>query len=321
MALAWVFWGLAAPAAMAAGACAGPLSIGPSTSPVLEPIGAGVWRVPAARGEPTPANGGATAQLVLAVDHDRLWLVGTGPTPAFGAALACAVERSTGRHVTDVIVTRAAPELAMGNLAFAGARLRALPDVIETMRARCGQCMARSKVRLGAAGESLSDEAIRVPDAAIGVANQTHGHIGPFEWLGVERAPGEHLLVLKLTEPLAGPFVIAQGLLWAGDVPDLRDTQSVAMLASLRALQAFAGDARLLGEQGDIAQPTEIARHIDYIESLQSAVRGHLARGAAQGAAGSEVDLPAFAALPGYAARHPLNVQHVWRELEPEVFR
>ena len=288
---------------------------------MLESIGTGVWRVAAARGEPTPANGGATAQLVLAIEGDRLWLIGTGPTPAFGTALACSIEQSTGRHVTDVIVTRAAPELAMGNLAFAGARLWALPDVIEAMRARCGQCMARSRARLGAAGESLLDEAIRVPDSGIGAAHQTPGRIGPFEWLGVERAPGEHLLVLKLTIPHASPLVIAQGLLWPGDVPDLHDTQSVAMLTSLRALQAFAGNARLLGEQGDIAQPAEIGRHIDYIESLQSAVRGHLARGDVQGAAGSEVDLPAFSALPGYALRHPLNVQHVWRELEPEVFR
>ncbi len=295
---------------------------------MLESVGTDLWRVQAAHGDPAAANGGATAQLVLAIDHDRLWLIGTGPTPAYGAALACTIERTTGRHVTDVIVTRAAPELSMGNLAFADARLWALPEVIEAMRARCGQCMARSKARLGAAGESLSDEAIRVPNLPIGVAHQIRGRIGPFDWLSVERAPGEHLLALKLTAPRASrqadqasPLVIAQGLLWAGDVPDLRDTHSEAMLASLRALQHLSGGARLLGEQGGIAQPVEIARHIDYIESLRSAVRRHLTRGDVQGAAGSEVDLPAFATLPGYALRHPLNVQHVWRELEPEVFR
>ncbi|CAN5466791.1 hypothetical protein BH11PSE9_BH11PSE9_27380 [soil metagenome] len=284
-----------------------------------------MWRVPAASGEPTPANGGATAQLVLVIDHDRLWtnhdrlwLIGTGPTPAFGAALACDIERTTGRRVTDVIVTRAAPELSMGNVAFANARLWALPDVIDAMRERCGQCMARSKARLGEAGESLSDEAIRVPGRPIGAAHRAEGRIGPFDWLAVERAPGEQVLVLKLK---ASAVVVAQGLLWAGDVPDLRDTRSDAMLASLRALQAFAGGARVLGEQGGVAGLGGIAGHIAYIEALRSAVRGHLARGDVQGAAGSEVDLPAFATLPGYALRHPLNVQRVWRELEPDVFR
>ncbi|CAN5903952.1 hypothetical protein BH11PSE8_BH11PSE8_21720 [soil metagenome] len=336
LALALAFVGLAAPEANAAPSCTWSSPAESSAAPVPERLGANVWGVRAAVGEPTPANGGVVAQLLVVLDNERLWLIGSGPTPAFGATLACVIERTTGRTVTDVIVTRAAPELSMGNPAFTSARLWALPEVMVTMRERCGQCMAHSKARLGVAGESLSDAAIRVPDSPIGRMNQRRGRLGPFDWLAVERAPGERVLVLKLTAPAASratgprsrhepgpgsPLVIAQGLMWAGDVPDLRDTRSDALLASLRALQAFAGPSRLWGEQGGVGQPAEIDRHITYIESLRSAVRRHLAKGDVPGASGSEVDLPAFAALPGYALRHPLNLQRVWRELEPEVFR
>ena len=86
--------------------------------PQLQPVSPNVWRVAAARGDPVASNRGVTTQLVLVRDGARLWLIGSGPTPAFGSALACAVRRTTGRAVTDIVNTRAAPELALGNVAF-----------------------------------------------------------------------------------------------------------------------------------------------------------------------------------------------------------
>ena len=284
----------------------------------LQRIDVNVWRVPAARGEADASNAGLTAQLVLVRDGERVWLIGSGPTPAFAAALACAARRATGRAVSDVVNTRAAPELAMGNVVFRSARLWALPDVIVAMRARCGQCLARLKARIGAAGESLRPERIRVPSRAVGAAGKTAGTLGPFAWRAVERAPGERVLVLRHRR---AAIVVAQGLLWAGDVPDLRDTHSDTLLASLRALQEFAAGSRLLGEQGDVATPKALVPHIAYVEALRAAVLPHLLRGDVEGASGSAVALPEFSALPGYATAHPLNAQRVWRELEPSIFR
>ena len=52
--------------------------------PALEPVAPQVWRVAAAEGESTPDNGGMVTESVLVLERDRLWLVGSGPTPARG---------------------------------------------------------------------------------------------------------------------------------------------------------------------------------------------------------------------------------------------
>lgn len=282
-------------------------------APALQRIATGVWRIAAARGEANESNRGVTIQLLLVRDGARLWLVGSGPTPAFGAALDCAVRRTLGRRVTDVINTRAAPELALGNAAFGGARLWALPEVIDAMRTRCEACRERLARRLGATDVSLRPEDIRVPLRPVAPRRAMAGRLGPFDWRKLARAPGERALVLRHR---ASQIVVAQGLLWADDVPDLRDTRSDSLLASLRTLQRLSIGARLVGEQGGVTQPAAIAVNIAYLEALRRAVDAALARGDVQGAAGLGIDLPAFAELPGYAARHPLNVQHVWHELE-----
>lgn len=286
--------------------------------PVLERVGTHTWRVAAARGEPADANGGLTAQLVVVRDGARVWLIGSGPTPAFGAALACAIRQRVGQSVTDVVNTRAAPELAMGNDAFAGARLWALPEVIAAMRARCAACLQRLKARLGVAGDSLQPARIRVPFAPVGRTGAARGTLGPFAWRALPRADDETVLVLRHRRDR---LVVAQGLLWADDVPDLRDARSDTMLASLHALHAFATGARVLGDQGDVVPREALARHVAYIDALRHAVLQRLARGDVEGASGSSMELPDYATLPSYAAVHPLNVQRVWRELEAALFR
>ncbi|MEO8804805.1 MAG: hypothetical protein ABI433_01890 [Burkholderiaceae bacterium] len=286
-------------------------------TPVLQRIDSDVWHVAAARGEANESNRGATIALLLARDGARLWLVGSGPTPAFGAALDCAIRRTLGRRVTDVINTRAAPELALGNPAFDGARLWALPEVIDAMHTRCGGCLERLAGRLGAAGLSLRAQDIRVPFLPVASRGAMAGRLGPFDWRKLARAPGEPVLVLRHR---TSRIIVAQGLLWADDVPDLRETRSDTLLASLRSLQHFTLGARVLGEQGDVAKPAAIAANIAYLEALHRAVDAALARGDVQGAAGLGIELPAFAELPGYAARHALNVQHVWRERELRSF-
>jgi hypothetical protein len=285
--------------------------------PVLQRVSPHLWRVAAQRGEPDAGNRGETTQLVVAREQTsrgaRVWLIGSGPSPAYGARLACAVKHATGQAVTDVVNTRAAPELAMGNVAFPRAKLWALPDVIATMRARCVMCLERLKARIADAGESLQNDLIRPPNSAV-EARQ----LGPFDWRSLPRMKGENVLVLRHR---ADRIVVAQGLLWEGDVPDLHEAHIDMIAPSLRALQRFAQGARLLGEQGELTGPVAISQHRRYVKQLRFAVWAQLQRGEVQGAGGFTAELPEFASLPSYAARHPLHVQRVWRELEPAMFR
>lgn len=293
-------------------ALAWPLAAG--AGPSFERISARAWRLPAARGEPDAVNLGLTAQLVLVDDGPRLWLVGSGPSPEVARGLAEAARRAAGRAVTEVVVTRAAPELAMGNIAFEGARIWALGDVISTMKARCPTCREHLKARLGPAGASLVPEALREPFLAVDRHGETAGRLGPFDWQALARAPGERVLVLKAR---IDRLAIAQGLLWAGDVPDLRDTRSDVMLASLRRLRRIVGRDRVLGEQGPFAEAAAIADQERYVAALRQAVAARVARGESV----PELELPAWADRPGYSLRHPLNVQRAWREAEEALFR
>jgi hypothetical protein len=284
----------------------------------LERVSPHAWRVPAARGDPDAGNGGLTTQLVVVRDGERVWLLGSGPTPAFGVALACSVRRLLGRGVTDVVNARAAPELAMGNLAFEGARLWALRDVADMMRARCERCRDRLQARIGETGASLRPDAVRVPFMPVDRAGDDAGTLGPFRWVALARTEGERVLVLRHG---ADRLVVAPGLLWAGDVPDLRETDDRLLLASLMALRGFAAGARVLGEQGEPSRVDAVDAHVDYLLALRAAIAPRLRSGDERAAMGQSVDLPAFQALPGYAFRHPLNVQRVYREMETELLR
>jgi hypothetical protein len=285
--------------------------------PALQPLAADVWWVAAARGTPEASNEGLTAQLLVVRDGSRIWLIGSGPTPAFGARLACSVKSTTGRAVTDVVNTRAAPELAMGNGAFAGARLWALPDVAAAMRLRCGACQAALRAQIGpVAGASLRPSSIHTPTRHVGAAGVDSGVLGPFDWHTLLRAPGERVLVLSHR---ASGLTLAQGLLWAGDVPDLRQTQALPMLASWRELIEIAAGGLILGEQGGVADATAVDAHLRYLSGLQAAMLPALQRGEVWGT--STFEAAEFTALPSHALRHPLNVQRLWLEMESAVFR
>jgi hypothetical protein len=300
----------------------------PEPAPLaLQPLGPERWWLPASNRGPDSGNGGLTAQLVAVRDGERLWLVGSGPTPAMGAQLAIALRSVSGLAVTDIVHTRAAPELAMGNVAFPGARLWALPEVLKAMELRCLECQSRLKAQIGVAGDNLQPDAIRPPTLPIGLPGQAEGVLGPFDWRAFERGPGERVLVLRHGSSLQGApgadpgLVIAQGLVWVHDVPDLHGLQSESLRSAWVALQAWTGRAWVLGEQGGLGDSAAIADHVAYLDALRLAIEPYLAQGDLWGAVGGGLALPEFMQRPGYVSRHPLNVQRMWLELEPTIFR
>lgn len=285
----------------------------------MQALAPDVWWLPAARGRPNASNGGATSQLLLVRDGNKLWLMGSGPTPAFGQALACAIEHTTGQSVTDIVNTRAAPELAMGNVAFPGARIWALADVAAAMQQRCLECQQHLKAEIGAAGVSLQADQIRAPTLFVPGSDkqQRSGTWGPFDWRALARSDDENVLALRHRR---SGVLLAQGLLWACDVPDLHHT-GLGFVDSLQVLKAWVGDAQVLGEQGGVSNAAGIQQHIHYLQALREAITPRLARGEVWDSTTDTLALPQFAHLPSYATRHAANVQHLWLLLEPLLFR
>jgi hypothetical protein len=300
------------------GSCiAGTARTCPDDAPRLEPWpGPGsqhVWWVRAQRGDATADNRGRVSNLLLVRDGRRLWSVGSGPAPAFGRALDCVARRDLGLPVTDVISPWARPELVLGAGGMPRARHWAHADVAHAMRVQCAGCVERLRLRLGSVGPNENE--VRWPQRSL---RGERGALGPFDWWRFERAPGSSVTLWRVRR---AAVLTAHGLLWAGAVPDLRDSDIDAMRAATLRLRALAHPARwLLGEQGDPVRAEEIDAHLAYWEALRAAVRAAQARGGDA----SEPPAPSAgtdAARMRGAAAHALNWQRAWRQAEDAALR
>ncbi|MBT9597106.1 MAG: hypothetical protein IV094_14080 [Vitreoscilla sp.] len=280
----------------------------------LQPMGGGVWWAAAADGDADPANRGVVSNRLVVRDGARVWLLGSGPSPAAGAALACALRERLGWRVTDVVNPWARPELVLGNPAFPAARLWAHAEVAVAMRDACARCEARLRQRLGAAAADLGDAPIRVPTQLM---QGDAGRLGPFDWWRLLRAAGSPVVVFRIR---GRDLWVAQGLLWADGPPDLRDAELHTLRSALARLEALAGDgeARWMPEQGAWLGRSGPRDHGAYLQALTEAVRSRQAAGAAETDAAPA--LPGLAEAMGRGTRPALNWQRAWRQLEDEGF-
>ena len=174
---------------LALAATAPPAQAAACPGPALRfvPLATGVWLVPAADGESDTINRGQVSNLVLVHQAPRWWALGSGPSPAFGRALACQLRRRLGGVVTDVISPWARPELVLGVGGLAGPawavggppprgvhppaplppavlpRHWAHAAVAQAMAEQCPHCVDRLHQRLGPAAADLGDNPIHLP--------------------------------------------------------------------------------------------------------------------------------------------------------------
>ena len=286
----------------------------PGLAVALQPMGGGVWWAAGADGDADTANRGVVSNRLVVRDGARVWLLGSGPSPAAGAALACALRERLQWRVTDVVNPWARPELVLGNLAFPAARLWAHAEVASAMRDSCARCEARLRLRLGAAAADLGDASIRVPARLL---HGAAGRLGPFDWWRLSRAPGSPVVVFRIR---GRDLWTAHGLLWSDGPPDLRDADLSTLRSATAQLEALAGggEARWLPEQGGWLGRSGPRDHGAYLQALTEAVRRRQATGASETDAAPA--LPGLAEAMGRGARPALNWQRAWRQLEDESF-
>lgn len=289
-------------------------------APALQALAPGAWQVPAADGDANAGNRGQVSNLLVLADGQRLWLLGSGPSPAFGARLACVLRSQLGRLPSDVLSPWARPELVLGvaGLTAAGPlRHWAHDDVAEAMVERCAGCADRLRHRMGAAAEDLGADAIRLPTDRFAGAS---GRLGPMSWWRLDRDRGQPVTVWRMQLADGTPLWWSPGLLNGSGPADARDARLPGLqAAAARLMQLTAADgptARHLGEQGEV-QPSDLpSRQQAYWRMLEAQVRG------AMDAGRTETDpAPAWNALAPDWARHPwhaLNWQRAWREIEPD---
>lgn len=314
-----VFRGLALVACVLAGllpdgvsAAVTPRKRCPGPPLVWQRVAPQAYWIAGAPGESNELNRGITSNRLVVKDGARVWLLGSGPSPVAGAALACQLEARLGWGVTDVINPWARPELVLGNRAFAAARIWAHEDVRQAMQSHCPQCVARMKLRLGPAASDLDGDPIRL---ATHTVRGDQGSLGPWRWWRLSRAAGVSITVWRLHK---APLWAAPGLLWADHPPDLRDADPQAVLAASQRLLALAekdGDAaRWLPEQGDWLPARALDDQVRYLQALLAAVRQRQQDGELE-----TLPPPPMPGWTGWLQPQPqgmMNWQRTWRWLE-----
>ncbi len=302
--LLWLCCTLGCAPLMAQTVAAAPACPGPTLA--FQPLADGLWLLPAAGEQADAGNRGQVTNLLLARHQGRLWLLGSGPSPAFGRALACQARQQLGLAVAEVAIPRARAELALGAAGLPGARLWATPAVRAAMQRQCPVCVERLRQQLGTAAADLGAAPVRMPRQML---RGSQGRWGPFEWRQISVAPGQ---VSTLWRHRGADVQLGHGLLWFGAPPEARDAEIARLEQATAALLAAGGEGtRYVGEQGPVAGRAELLQLLDYWQWLQHAAADGVARGDVQAAA----PLPAIA---GWAAhpRHGLNWQRALRQAE-----
>ena len=327
-AVAWVVWGTAAaapahgPQRVAAAPASAALACGPD-APRLLPLEAGAqWWVPGQGGDANPDNRGRTDNQWVLRHAGRVWLLGSGASPAAARALGCVLHRDLHMRVSDVVNPWARPELVMGNAGFRGngARLWAHEDVAQAMRQQCPRCVERLHLRLGPAAVDLGPSPIVLPTQGVRGAQ---GALGPWRWWRLVRAPGAVVTVWHL--PGSNRWW-APGLLWGDGPPDLRDTSAEALDAALAQLQALSAPAsevaspaqQWLPTQGAWLERDALAQHRAYLAALQAAVQARQEAGALE--TDPTPPLPGVPAGWQRSERASMNWQRTWRQMEARAW-
>ena len=295
----------------------------------LQPLAPGVWWLPSALGDSQATNRGQVSNLVLVREGPgagtRWWLLGSGPSPAFGRRLACQLQRQLGARVSDVISPWARPELVLGVAGLQAERPRAAvlrhwahENVARAMALNCPHCVDRLRLRLGAAAADLGDDPIRLPDRLL---HGDHGRLGPFTWWRLPRTQGLGTTVWRLALPGQPVLWLAHGLLQGDGPPDGRDADLALLQQSttrLAALAAADGPAvRLIGEQGPLLAADAPAQQAHYWAALLDSAEAAVLRGDDETAAP-----PTWPGLPATWVAAPwqlLNWQRAWRQAEAAV--
>ncbi len=315
---------------------------GPATP--LQQLAPDVWLLPGAAGVATASNRGHVANLLLVREGRRLWLLGSGPSPAFARALDCRLRTpgamlggsnvSSRRGITDVVNPRARAELALGNAGLPKARHWALAEVAQAMQRQCPTCVARLREQLGERATDLGRQPIHLPTRLLRTPGSGRDKLGPFDWQRVVLGP-QH--VVSVWRHRASGITAAWGLLWLDGPPDGRDADIALMAAAVEHLTApkptvaFQAPTLWVGEQGAPTGDEGVAVQAQYWRRMWSHAQAGVAAGLdlpdppadllPPGGA-QQLGLAAAAAAgqsPGPTAqqlRHALNWQRAWRQAE-----
>lgn len=110
-------------------------------------IAEGVWLLEGSTDNFAAENGGNIVNVGFIETADGVVVIDTGPSRRYGEALRQSIEKTTGKPVLRVLLTHHHPDHVLGNQAFAGVPIAALPETTRLL-AEQGDAMAENMYRL-----------------------------------------------------------------------------------------------------------------------------------------------------------------------------
>ncbi|WP_427307061.1 MBL fold metallo-hydrolase [Cupriavidus sp. H39] len=273
----------------------------------------GVYVARAHNAEALRANAGTVVPSLVHVTRAGVLVVDPGPHAAWGNALLGAIRALTPQPVRWVVNTHAHPEHVLANAAFAGLRPRpaflASAATAALMRQRCADCLDRLTAQLGRA--AMRGTAIVLPEPALRAGGWLQ--TGETAWQVQVHAPAHSASDTVLYAPQLR-LLCAGGLAYRERVPEMQEASLQGWRQALRQLGALPADTVVATAAGTPAQT--LVPTLAYLDALADGIGAALAAGRDASHAVDAVAADAFRQWRHFQARHPLNVQRAWRQLE-----
>lgn len=280
-----------------------------------QPVAEGVYAFIGRNEDFTTANGGNIVNTGFIVAPGGIIVIDSGSSLRYGQQMRQAIARVSPRPLALVINTHHHPDHFLGNQAFAGTPLAALPATIDGIASE-GNAFAENLYRL--TGDWMKGTEVVAPSRALAAG---HSEIA-----------GRRLRLIALDGHTGADLAIydeASGVLFAGDLvfngraPTTPHADLAHWLAALDRLEAVtreAGFTALVPGHGAVARD---AAPIRQTRAWLRWLRGAMQQAARDGLDMNEVlalPLPAeFAGLPVAASEYRRSVGHLFPAAEQEA--
>lgn len=278
----------------------------------LQQVAEGVYALIGVPQEAAPENCGSVINTGFIIGTAGVIVIDTGANRAHGERILSAIRKLTRKPVAAVFDTQARPENVLGNSVFAtpGVPIFACARTVATMRSECPNCYRNLRSVLGA----------KIM-AGTRIVHPTHTLRGTIEM----RIAGRGLrLICHRGGPAAGGLALLDrksGVLFGGGlvavdrIPALGQADTAAWIAALEALRNER-ITRIVPGIGPVSAPARIAGLIGYLKGLRAIVAQRYRAGQDVLETLHDADLPAWRDWALYNSVHPLNIQHVYFEIE-----
>ncbi|HEY1027864.1 MAG TPA: quinoprotein relay system zinc metallohydrolase 1 [Pseudomonas sp.] len=241
-------------------------------------IADGVWLVEGSTDNFAADNGGNIVNVGFIETAEGVVVIDSGPSRRYGEALRQSIEKTTGKPVVRVLLTHHHPDHVLGNQAFVGVPIAALPETTRLL-AEQGDAMAENMYRL--VGDWMRGTEVVLPSEEVQEGTLEIGG-RRLQLLALRGHTGADLAILdeRTGVLFAGDLLFYQRALTTPNSPGLD-----VWLADLDRLEALPWKQIVPGHGPLTADAAPFAQMRDYLSWLD----GLLRQGAEQGAEMNEL--------------------------------